>query len=75
MSPIVHRLEQKYADQVRFVFLDVDDPDTLTYRQNLPHFGTPSFILLDGDGNVLQNWVGLVSWTNFQDAIDAAIEG
>jgi len=74
MSPIVHRLEQKYAGQVRFVFLDVDDPNVTPYQQTLPYFGTPSFVLLDRDGNVLENWVGLISWTRFQDAIDAAIE-
>lgn len=70
MSPIVHRLEQKYAGQVNFVYLDVDDPNVTPYQQSLPYFGTPSFLLLDVDGYVLQHWVGLISWTRFQEMID-----
>ena len=58
MAPVVHGLEAKYAGQINFVYLDIDDPNTNPFKSQLGYRYQPHLFLLDGAGNVLQQWVG-----------------
>jgi hypothetical protein len=66
MAPMVHGLEAKYAGKIRFAYLDADNPGTREFQRSLGFGYQPEFYLLDGQGNVLQKWVGSVSEEQFE---------
>ena len=71
MAPIVHGLESEYSGRVNFVYLDVDDPDTSKFKKELGYRYQPHFMLIDGEGKVLQQWLGPVSAEDFRAAFDS----
>ncbi len=71
MAPIVHGLEAKYSSQIRFTYLDIDDPATETFRRELGFSGfRPHIYLLGPDGEVLQEWIGFTE----ADLLDSALQ-
>ena len=58
---MVHGLEAKYFGKIQFTYLDADDPQTLDFQRTLGFYYQPEVYLLDGNGNVLQKWVGFTS--------------
>ena len=71
MAPIVHGLEVEYFGKVKFAYLDVDDPANDEFKKALGYRVQPHFFLLDGDGNIIQQWVGSVSADEFRAAFDS----
>ncbi len=69
----MHGLEAEYSDRMNFVYLDIDDPATTAFKQELGYFVQPNFFLLDGQGNVLMQWYGPVSEEEFIQAFDSAL--
>ena len=63
---MVHGLEAKYLGRIKFAFLDADDPNTFDFQQALGFQYQPEFYLLDGNGNLLQKWVGYTSEQDFE---------
>jgi hypothetical protein len=61
MAPMVHGLEAKYFGKIQFTYLDADDPRTSDFQSTLGFYYQPEIYLLDGDGNLLQKWVGYTS--------------
>ena len=70
MAPIVHGLEAEYSGQVRFSYLDIDDPANDEFKSALGFRYQPQFFLLDGEGNILQQWAGSASAEDFKAAFD-----
>lgn len=68
MAPMVHGLEAKYFDRIKFTYLDADDPNTRDFQQALGFYYQPEIYLLDAEGNILQKWVGYTS----QEDLEAA---
>ena len=68
MAPIVHGLEAKYYGQIKFVYLDADNMGTEPFQRELGFYYQPEVYLLDGDGNVLEKWVGFTSAEEFETA-------
>jgi hypothetical protein len=66
MAPMVHGLEAKYFGKIQFTYLDADDSQTLDFQRTLGFYYQPEVYLLDGDGNVLQKWVGFTSENEFE---------
>ena len=66
MAPMVHGLEAKYFGKIRFSYLDADDPNTFDFQQALGFRYQPEIYLLDGDGNLLQKWIGYTSEQEFE---------
>ena len=69
MGPVVHGLEQKYGDQIRFVYLDIDDPATEGFRDAFSYDSRwrPFIMIIDGNGEIILNssgelsiWIGVV---------------
>ena len=69
MAPVVHGLEKKWGEQVNFVFLDIADKRTKTIKRALGYSYYPQFFLLDGEGTILNQWIGLVG----EEELDAAL--
>ena len=73
MAPIVHGLEVEYNGKIKFVYLDIDDPANDAFKRELGYRVQPHFYLLDGNGNVIQQWLGRVSANDFRTTFDTAI--
>ena len=74
MAPIVHGLESEYAGRINFVYLDVDDSGNEQFLNQLGFRYQPHFLLLDGDGNVIQQWLGPVTADQFREGFALAVE-
>lgn len=68
MQPIVHGLEKEFGDQIAFEYLDIDNPNTAEARIQYQFRYQPHFILLDAEGNVVQEWLGYQSANVFEEA-------
>jgi thioredoxin-like negative regulator of GroEL len=66
----VHGLEAEYTGRVEFVYLDIDDPRTDAFKQQLGYRYQPHIFLMDGEGNIVQQWVGPVSEADLVEALD-----
>lgn len=71
---MVHGLEAKYYTHIQFTYLDADDPGTHEFQRALGFRYQPEFYLLDGEGNVLQKWVGFVSQDQFETVFAQYLE-
>jgi hypothetical protein len=71
MAPIVHGLEAEYANQINFAYLDIDDPANEEFKKALGYRVQPHFFLIDGNGEIIQQWLGSVSEADFKAAFDA----
>ncbi len=74
MKPIVHGLEARFSDRVGFVYLDVDDPNTAGLKEALGYRYVPHFFLVDGDGVVVQQWLGPVTAAEFVAAFESVLK-
>jgi hypothetical protein len=68
MAPIVHGLEADYAGKIQFTYLDIDDPANDPFKKALSYRVQPQFFLLDGEGNIIQQWLGPVKAEEFEKA-------
>jgi len=73
MATILHGLEEVYGEQIRFFYLDVDDVDNRIFMQELGYRFAPHIFLLDGQGNVLHEWLGFTPAEILEAAILSAI--
>jgi len=74
MAPIVHGLEAEYYDRINFIYLNVDDPATNRFKEELNYFVQPDFFLLDRDGTVLNRWTGPVPAEELEGAFMTALD-
>jgi hypothetical protein len=68
----VHGLEAEWGDRVNFVYLDIDDPNTQPFKSALGYQYQPHLFMVDGEGDVLQQWVGFVDGATLESALVAA---
>lgn len=73
MAPVVHRLEANYSDRIHFVYLDIDDPMNENFMYALGYKYQPHFFLLDGQGDILNQWLGYVTIDELEIAIINAL--
>lgn len=73
MEPIVHGLEEKHSERIDFVYVDREDPANAEIVGKYGINTQPIFILLDGGGNEIQTWFGVVSPEQFEAAFEAVI--
>ena len=74
MAPIVHGFEAEYFNKINVVYLDVDNPSNDIFKRNLGYRFQPHFFLLDGEGNILVQWLGSVRGQDFRTAIESALQ-
>jgi hypothetical protein len=67
MAPMVHGLEAKYFGRIKFSYLEISNPQNEDFIKYLGFQYRPSFYLVDGDGNVLHQWVGGQTQEQFED--------
>jgi hypothetical protein len=69
----VHGLETLYGEQIRFTYLDRDDPANQPFLAELGFRYQPEFYLLDADGNITWKWIGPADETAFVEALEQAL--
>lgn len=74
MAPIVHGLEVEYAGQINFVYLDMSDSRNEAFLKQLGFRYQPHFMLIDGEGNIIQQWLGPVTAQAFRDSFSSVID-
>lgn len=65
----MHGLEAEWGGQVNFVYLDIDDPATESFKRQLGYRVQPHMFLLDGEGRVLEQWLGYVEGETLEAAL------
>ncbi|MCF6278610.1 MAG: hypothetical protein L3J16_07680 [Anaerolineales bacterium] len=73
MAPVVHGLEAQYFGQIGFVYLDIDDPANNAFKKQFNFRYQPQFFLVDGQGNILKEWIGFVAAEDFETEFLKAI--
>lgn len=58
MQPTVRELKDAYGERVGFERIDIYDADGEKLARKYNVLGTPTFILLDGDGEIYLSRVG-----------------
>jgi hypothetical protein len=71
MAPVVHGLEAEWSDEINFVYLDIDDSRSDPFKRELGYQYQPHFFLLDAEGNILNQWLGVVEKETFREAFQA----
>jgi hypothetical protein len=65
----VHGLENTWGDRINFVYLDIDDGRTEAFKRRLGYRVQPHMFLLDGQGNVVNQWLGYVEGETLEAAL------
>lgn len=73
MEPIVHGLENEYGERIGFVYLNIDDPETTAAKEEYGYRVQPHFFLVDGNGEVVKEWLGQVSRDTFITAFETVL--
>jgi hypothetical protein len=68
MQPIVYGLEAQHENQIDFVYVNIDDPASDAYKERYGFRYQPHFVLVDGQGEVVQEWFGIVEEAEFEQA-------
>lgn len=66
----MHGLESDYYSRINFVYLDIDDSANDAFKKQLDYRYQPHLFLLDGNGNVIEQWVGPVTKDELVKAFD-----
>ena len=74
MAPIIHEFESIYGEEINFIYLDIDDPATKDLKKQLGYQVQPHFLLLDEEGNIIHQWVGLVKAEEFEEVFQAVLQ-
>jgi thioredoxin-like negative regulator of GroEL len=74
MAPVVHGLEIEYWGKVNFVYLDIDSASVEPFEQQLGFRGQPHFLLLDGEGNIVEQFFGRVPEDTLRTSLDSLLD-
>jgi thioredoxin-related protein len=74
MRPVVNGLKQKYSSQVRFGDLDFDDKSNKSLIDKYRIVGHPSFVIIDGTGNLVKRWIGIVTAGDLESVLAEVIK-
>jgi thioredoxin-related protein len=74
LAPVVHGLEAKWQEDIDFVYLDIDDPRTDSFKRELGYRVQPHLFLVDEDGTVIHQWLGYVEAEDLEAAFNEALK-
>ncbi len=73
MNPIVDGIRQKYRKQLNVVYVSLDRSDGKKLAKQYGVFGTPTFLLLDSEGNQVNILRGSLPLPVLEQAIEDLI--
>ena len=68
--PRVQAMEAAYWGKVDFVYLDIDDPANADVKSQYGYVAQPYFVILDADGNAIDQWFGFGGEEDFYNAFE-----
>ena len=74
MRPVVNGLKQKYGNRIRFADLDFNDKNNRDLVEKFRIIGHPSFVLVDGQGNLVKRWIGIVQESDLEGALTKVLK-
>lgn len=74
MKPIVNELESEYGNQIEFVPVNIDDPDSAALKQQYGFRYQPHFLLVSADGEVIEEWLGYTDAGFFEQTFSTVLE-
>jgi len=66
-------LQANFGDRIGFYHIDTDDPRQRQIARAFGLFRHTQYVLVDGEGNTLQEWNGYLDQEEIAIALDAAI--
>lgn len=73
MTPIVHGLQEEFADQVEVQLLDVSLPENEAIQQQYNLRGHPTMVLINAKGEKVQQFFGVVDEIKLRTALKELI--
>jgi thioredoxin-related protein len=73
MEPIVHGLEDEYSGKLDFVYYDIDAAESSEAMREYNFRVQPHFILLNAEGDIIQEWFGSVPVEQFIAAFEEVL--
>jgi len=70
MKPIVDELKEKYSDRIEFRILNVDLPEVESESKKYEVSSIPTFIFLDSSGNKVDQVVGTMAKSEFENKLE-----
>ena len=71
----MYALEEEYRDQIDFLHVNVDEPDSLPLMEEYGfRSATPHLILYDRQGNLVRQWFGIVNREEVEIMFPIALE-
>ena len=74
MQPIVNGLKDDYGNEIEFVKINIDDPNSATAKQEYGFRSQPFFVMVSADGEVLDEWRGYTDATLFEATFKSVLE-
>ena len=71
---MVHGLEAKYFGKIKFSYLEISNTQTEEFRNTLGLKYRPSFYLVDGQGNILHQWLGYQTQEQFEEVFTKYVQ-
>lgn len=71
MAPDITATKAEFGSTVEYLHLDVDDPANAALIEQFAVAGTPTFVLLDGEGQIVQRWQGSTDISEIETALAA----
>jgi hypothetical protein len=65
----VHGLEDRYRSQIDFIYLNIDNRDTLPVRERFGIVQRSHYVLIDAQGNIVRRWIGFLNAAEVEAAI------
>ena len=69
MKPIVDGIEAEFQQELDVIHLDVQKPESRGFMEQFGFQYTPTFILLDGEGNERWRKVGAIDAASLRSAL------
>jgi hypothetical protein len=67
----VNGLEEQFGAEIQFVWLNIDDPNTLPLREQFGIVQRSRYVLVNAAGEQEQVWIGLLDEVNVEEALTA----
>ena len=74
MRPVIEKLEKEYSDRIRFVMVDVDDPEARELVAIAGVRAIPLTIFVTSPDGQAQQWVGARPESDLREAFDQALK-
>lgn len=68
MDPIYEKVKKEYGGKISFQYIDVNDDISLSYKYQIAY--TPTFVVVDENGKMVDKLVGYVDEPTFKNFID-----